>query len=114
MSFGNVGEEMAVKYLRKKGYKILERNFRCKIGEIDIIAEKDNVICFVEVKSRHSEKYGRPAESITDYKKRHITRTAEYYLLLKKYEDRDAQIDVIEILINLGNTLINHIENAID
>ena len=114
MKFGEWGEEIAAKYLKKKGYQIIEKNFRSKVGEIDIIAEKNNIICFIEVKTRHSEKYGCPAESITQYKKRHITRTAEYYLLLKKYEDRDARIDVIEILINDGNTTINHIEDAIN
>ncbi len=106
---GKNGEEMAKQYLINKEYKIIQTNFRCYFGEIDIIAQKDNSLIFVEVKARTNQKYGLPAQSITQQKKKHIRKTIEYYLLCKKIRNVLIQIDVIEIYLEKGE--INHIKN---
>ena len=78
---GEKGEKRACKYLELKGYKILERNYRCKLGEIDIIAEdKNKDIVFVEVKTRSSLKYGAPSEAVNQYKQIHIKKVASYII----------------------------------
>jgi len=114
MKFGDWGEQKAVRYLEKLGYEIVECNFRCKAGEIDIIARLEDLICFFEVKTRSSLAFGRPSEAINKTKKRHILRTAQVYLLLHNTMETDMRIDVIEILKVDGKTYVNHIENAID
>lgn len=81
IDLGKYGEDLACRYLQGKGYKILARNFRChRFGEIDIIAFKEGAYCFIEVKTRASTRYGRPAEAVTLAKQRKIYRCAEYYL----------------------------------
>lgn len=105
---GNIGEELATNLLKKKKYKILERNYKNKIGEIDIIAEKDGVIVFVEVKERATLAFGRPIEAVDERKQNKIRRTAELYLMSKRKNWADVRFDVVEIL---GDE-INQIENA--
>jgi len=113
MSLGNWGEEKAVTYLKTKGYKIIETNFSCKLGEVDIIAFRKGVLHFVEVKTRRTNAYGSPAESVTKQKLRHITKTIEFYLLKNKIDDNQIEIsvDVIEIYLGNGDIEYNHIEN---
>lgn len=105
---GKKGEILAEKYLIKNNYKILEVNYSTKIGEIDIIAKKDDVIVFVEVKLRNSTKFGFPREAVTPTKQRHIIRVATSYLQKKSLLESKVRFDVIEIL----NGQITHIENA--
>lgn len=112
MNLGEWGENAAEKYLAKKGYQIIEKNFRCKIGEIDIIAKEDEVLVFVEVKTRKNLNYGLPSESITEAKLHHIKRNVQYYTLIKKLQWMDLRIDVIEILIRDGKAYIHHIINV--
>lgn len=91
---GRIGEEKAYKYLREKGYQILERNFRCKMGEVDIIAkDKNKDLVFVEVKTRRSFQYGSPAEAINYRKKNHIYRVAKYYIITKKLINKTIRFD---------------------
>ncbi len=78
---GNLGEDYACEVLTANGYEILNRNFRSRFGEIDIIARKDNFLCFVEVKTRSEKSMGRPAESVTLSKQQKIIKTTEYYLV---------------------------------
>lgn len=113
MKFGDWGEEQAARYVAKMGYEIVERNFRCKAGEIDIIARDGRVLCFVEVKARSSLTFGRPSEAITKIKRLHLLRTAQFYLLLHNITESETRIDVIEILKIGGKTYVNHIENAL-
>lgn len=81
IDLGRYGEDYTCRYLQSKGYKILARNFRCyRVGEIDIIAKKDDIISFIEVKTRTNLRYGMPIESVTLAKQRKIHRCAEYYL----------------------------------
>ena len=94
---GSWGEDRAAAYLRKQGYEILERNYRGKTGEIDIIAEKDGTLHFIEVKTRTSEDLGEPLEAIDRRKLGHILRTAELYLHQNGLSDRFVCIDGIGI-----------------
>lgn len=110
---GNLGEELATKYLIKNGYEIIARNFQCKIGEIDIIAKDKNEIVFIEVKSRKILSYGMPAEAVDENKKKHIYRTAQYYLLINNILNIFTRIDVIEVYMMNRKYKINHIKKAI-
>jgi putative endonuclease len=104
INFGKAGEERAAKYLESNDYKIVERNFRCHFGEIDIIAFKDGTMCFIEVKTRHNTYYGRPSEAVNHKKQIHIRKTADYYLLSHKSlfshspVQPDIRFDIIEII----------------
>lgn len=98
---GEIGENMAADLLRSKGYDILRRNYRCKSGEIDIIAERYGELCFVEVKTRQGFDYGRPCEAVGSEKKKHIRRTAREYLEEMKergYFPRRIDFQIIEIV----------------
>ena len=108
---GNKGEDIANKFLIKKGYKILERNFRFSKGEIDIIAQDKNEIIFIEVKTRRNMNYGNPIDSVTINKKKHIYNTANYYLYINKLYDKFIRFDVIEDYILDRKIYINHIKN---
>ena len=99
---GLYGEDLACKYLQAKGYTILERNFRCRrFGEIDIVASKAGVLSFIEVKTRRSSRYGKPAEAVTLAKQRKIYRVAQYYLQMRGLASRIPVLsfDVVEIII---------------
>lgn len=110
---GRNGENVACEFLIQSGYEILERNYRSKIGEIDIIAKEKDEIIFVEVKTRGQELYGTPGESVTKCKKTHIYHVAEYYLMEKNIENKFCRIDVIEIYKKNNKYLINHIKNSV-
>jgi len=108
-----LGENIATEYLKRKGYKIVERNFRKGYGEIDIICIKEKTLIFVEVKTRTSDKFGTPAESITYSKLMTLIKTAQYYKILNSNLPDQMRIDAI--LINLENGendfKLEHIEN---
>ena len=107
---GKLGEEIALKYIISKGGKIIERNYRTKIGEIDLIVRLNGELVFVEVKSRSNINYGYPSESVDYKKKRKITNVAKYYILDNSLENLSIRFDVIEIYLN--EKKINHIANA--
>ena len=109
---GNIGEDIVTKYLEEKGYKIIERNFRCKLGEIDIIAQDKEEIVFIEVKTRKILSYGNPADSVNEPKQKHIYKASEYYLLINNKLDDFTRIDVIEVYLNSSSYKINHIKKA--
>lgn len=109
---GDRGEYIANYFLIKKGYKILKRNYRCFSGEIDIIAKDKKEIVFVEVKTRRNTHYGKPVESITFQKKKHIYDTAKYYLYTNKLCNKFIRFDVIEIYVVSKKVYINHIKNV--
>lgn len=98
---GDMGEEFATKYLVDKGYQIIDRNFRTKFGEMDIIAKKDDCLHFIEVKTRTQDIYGRPCDAITEEKKLRLRRIAEAYLTFKKIYWREISLDVFELSSNL-------------
>ena len=101
--FGQIGENAAADVLRAKGYRILKQNYRCRYGEIDIIAERGGDVCFVEVKTRQSLNYGRPCEAVTEEKKRHMKRAAHCYLdemKEKGYVPRRFGFTIMEVMVN--------------
>lgn len=104
---GKIGEDKAAKYLARRFYKILEKNYRRKTGEIDIIAKKSGYIIFIEVKYRKNLSKGLPREAVTPYKQGQIRRTANMYIAENNI-DSPMRFDVIEIIDNH----IEHIENA--
>lgn len=110
---GKEAENLALDYLKNKGYKILERNFMCKQGEIDIVALDKDYIVFVEIKSRTNIEFGLPSESVTKKKLKHILKTASYYLYIKKLENSNVRIDVIEIYMGGSKHYINHIKQIV-
>lgn len=109
---GKKGEDIAYEYLVKKGYIILERNYRKSYGEIDIIATKDNILVFIEVKTRTSNKFGSPLESVTPRKLQSILKTAEYYSMVHQELPKELRIDAISVLLVKGEIVIEHVKNA--
>lgn len=96
---GTKFEQEAAKFLEDQGYQILCSNFRCKIGEIDLIAKDNGYLCFIEVKFRSGTSKGYPSEAITPNKIRRITRTAEFYMLLHKIpQNTPCRFDAVVIL----------------
>lgn len=96
-SFGNLGEEYAMKLLKSKGYDIIERNFTSKMGEIDIVAKLGESIVFVEVKTRWSKKFGLPEEAVTPWKLVKIRRVAQYFMLTHPHLPQRGRIEVVAI-----------------
>lgn len=110
---GKIGEDISVRYLQQIGYIIIERNFECKQGEIDIIARDKDELVFVEVKTRSSALYGLPKEAVDKTKKKHIYRSAEYYVYTKHLENKPIRVDVIEVYKKRGKFMVHHIKQAI-
>lgn len=111
---GKIGEDLACDYLLNHHYKILERNFQKRYGELDIIAIRDNTLVFVEVKTRIGRVFGLPEESVTPRKLAEVKQTAAYYKLLHPELPESMQIDVIAIELETDETLkaFRHIENV--
>ncbi len=111
---GKFGEDKAAEYLEKNGYSIIRRNFSCRFGEIDIIAENAGYLVFAEVKLRKNDRYGEAKEFVNYTKQQKIIKTAS--LFLTKYEtEKQPRFDVIEIYAPHGESTpvtINHIEDA--
>ncbi len=109
-NLGEIGENLAVDYLKEKGYEILERNFQNKWGEIDIVAEKDDIMVFVEVKTRIGEQFGLPEDAINKNKKLKMIKNAKAYM---KYKNDQYRIDAICVVLDKECNLkrINHYKN---
>lgn len=108
---GKQGENLATKHLLQKGYHILERNFTFKKAEIDIIAQKDNEIVVVEVKTRNSDFFGDPQSFVSRAKIKLLVKAADEYLVSNKI-DLEVRFDIIAILKNSSEERIEHFENA--
>jgi putative endonuclease len=99
---GEIGEEIAAKYLRRQGYKILVRRFRCKRGEIDLVCRHKDWLVFVEVKTRRSELFGVPSDAVNARKQLHITKVALDYLRLLHYPRIRFRFDIVEVIMSEG------------
>jgi putative endonuclease len=111
--FGMGGEEKASRLLKDKGYCILDRNYRRKGGEVDIVCEKEGIVVFVEVKRRKTDLFGEPFEAVDGRKRRRIARSARRWLYEKKLLDKcDVRFDVVSIIQRDGREEIAHIEDA--
>lgn len=108
---GRLGEKIGADYLISLGYKIIEMNYKNKIGEIDIIALDKDVLVFVEVKSRTSNNYGYPYEAVNYKKQKKIINTSMMYIKYKKVSNIQLRYDIIEVYLTKKDK-INHIENA--
>jgi putative endonuclease len=114
---GKRGEEIAASYLGTQGYRILERNFRCKVGELDIVARApgDGSLVFVEVKARRDTSYGVPQLAVTPFKQRQISKAALTWLARNRLHDSQARFDVIAVLLEDDDRYsIEHIVNAFE
>lgn len=111
---GKYGESIAIDYLKSNGYRILNMNFRCKLGEIDIISLYNDIIVFTEVKSRFSRNYGNPCDCVNYKKQKRIITTAEYYISKNSRHNYFFRFDVIEVFFNTKKDTynINHITDA--
>lgn len=110
---GNYGELIAKNFLIKNNYQILCCNYRCPLGEIDIICLKDNIISFVEVKSRYFLKYGSPFDAVTNTKKQRIRNVCRWYITKNMINNHNFRFDVISIIFTSDNSYdIKFLENA--
>lgn len=111
---GNYGENLALDYLNKNNYDIICKNFRTRNGEIDIICKFNNIIVFIEVKSRYSYTFGFPSEAVTYLKQKQIINLSKYFLIKNKLFNYNCRFDVIEVCFNKNDNLynINHLEDA--
>jgi len=104
-SVGRIGEDLTVAHLIENGYQIIERNYTSRWGEIDIISQKDNVLIFVEVKTKIGDKFGKPWEAVTFSKLKKLNRSIQYYLTSNKIKDIKCRIDVVAIELTTYKTL---------
>lgn len=112
---GRHGEDLAVEHLRRLRYRILERNYRCRCGEVDIVARLGTTVVFIEVKTRRSDHYGSPAQSVTPFKQRQIARAAQTWLAANRLTECAARFDVISIrLRDDAGAEIEHITDAFE
>jgi len=100
LQIGNLGEKIALAYLKKQQYSILETNFRSHWGEIDIIAQKNNKVSFIEVKTRVGTAYGQPYEAVNYYKIQDLKRTINFYLLKNNLKNYKLSLDVVSIILD--------------
>lgn len=111
-SLGREGEKLAERYLKKKGYVIVERNYRCSLGEVDLIVLDRRIIVFVEVKTRTGHGFGVPSEAVERKKQQKMIQTAQFFISAKRLHQRDARFDVVAISWLGREPVIEHIENA--
>lgn len=114
LALGKKGEEVAANYLKKQGYRILKTNYRCRMGELDIIARKKDTIVFVEVRSRSSKRFGLPQESIGPAKQRKIRAVASYYLQSLSKPLPKVRFDVLALYFSPNGQFLSleHFKNA--
>lgn len=110
---GKEGEKIAAAFLKKNGYRIIEKNYRCVLGEIDIIAREKGALVFVEVKTRKSAELGYPEQAVGINKQKKMSQLALWYLQ-KKNADTGARFDVVAITISTSGNEIKLIKNAFD
>jgi putative endonuclease len=111
---GKGGERLAERYLQKKGYKIIERNYRCRRGEVDLIVLDRKVIVFVEVKTRSDHRFGTPLEAVENRKQQKMIQAAQFFLNEKGLHNREARFDVVGISWLGQEPAVEHVENAFE
>ena len=111
---GPAGEALAEDFLKRRGCRILQRNFRSRWGEVDLIVRDGPTVCFVEVKTRSSDRYGLPLEAVSHFKKTRLIKTALYYLQLKGWGQCAVRFDVIGIELRQDDVRMEWVKNAFD
>jgi putative endonuclease len=111
---GKKGEEVALRFLKKRGYRIIEKNYVCKMGEMDIIAKERDTLAFIEVKTRTSTEFGPPQLAVNASKQRQLSKVALNYLNEKRLKDVKARFDVVAILLEQQGEQIELIKDAFE
>jgi putative endonuclease len=111
---GKLGEELAVGELTRRGYAILQRRYRTRCGEIDIIADDRGTLVFVEVKARADGEFGTAVEAVTAWKQRRLVRMAKIYLTVTRVSERPCRFDVVTIMLDQAEPVIELFQNAFD
>ncbi|HCS76474.1 MAG TPA: YraN family protein [Syntrophaceae bacterium] len=111
---GKTGEKIAADFLVRSGYRITEVNYRCPIGEIDIVARDQNELVFVEVKTRKSVALGYPEQAVNVKKQKKMSQLALWYLEEKKLKDVNARFDVVAVLMLSSGPDVRLVKNAFD
>ena len=114
LEFGKLGEKTAVDFLKASGYKIIQQNYKTKVGEIDIIAKEKDTLVFIEVKTRHTDAFGEPQSAVNKFKQNQIAKAALYYLKENALLEKPARFDIIAVHYTNQNPKINLIKNAFD
>jgi len=112
--FGRKNEQLAIDFLKRRGYRIIERNFRTPVGEVDIIAAEGDTIVFVEVKARRSGRYGHPKFAVTPGKQRHLSMAALTYLKQTRNIGTRARFDVVTVRYAGDMPTVEHVKNAFE
>lgn len=112
---GSWGEDQAAKHLQAQGYKLLERNWRCRRGEIDLVVQAGDVLVFVEVKTRRGRDFGTPEEAITSVKAKRLLELGQRYLLAHDLEDQEWRVDLVAVELSRDGVLLRceHIPNIV-
>lgn len=113
-AIGKRGEIEAALFLEKKGYKVLDRNYRCRYGEIDLVARDGHTVVFIEVKTRGSDRFGAPLASVDAKKQKKILLTSQFYIESNRLFDADLRFDVVGIEINGGKLAFELVKNAFE
>ena len=111
-ALGTNGEDVAARYLEGLGYRIVERNFRCKLGEIDVVAQAGRTVVFCEVKTRRSARWGEPSEAVNLRKQARIRRLGAVWLAERAVRAHDVRFDVVSVTWNAGEPNVDHIVGA--
>ena len=111
---GKTGEVIALSHLKNNGYKIIDRNYTCSMGEIDIIAMNEGDVVFIEVKSRRSEHFGNPSEAVDINKQKKISRVALFYMKEKNLLGCSARFDVVAVMLVPGKPVVEVFQNAFE
>ncbi|OGW80568.1 MAG: YraN family protein [Omnitrophica bacterium RIFCSPLOWO2_12_FULL_44_17] len=111
---GNLGEDIATEYLKRRGYKIIQRNCRSPFGEIDLVAQDGNTLVFVEVKTRHGCEFGFPEEAVHQKKREQLIRLATWYLMKHTKKEMPVRFDILAVELKTGEPEIRLIQNAIE
>lgn len=114
LALGKLGEDIALKKIKKMGYKCIVRNYKCQLGEIDLIAKHKGYLVFIEIKTRKGRDTGYAKEAVTLRKMKHVSRAALAYMKENNCCDVKSRFDVIAVSLNRGNPEVEVIQNAFD
>lgn len=112
--YGNAAEELAVGFLEAQGWRVLARNWTCRYGELDVVAERGDTVCFVEVRMRSTAVWGDPAHTVSFAKQRRVVKAALHYLFAHELGERMMRFDVISVVGRGERATVEHIPGAFD
>lgn len=112
--YGDEGEALAVRFLEAQGYRVCARNYACRLGELDVVAERGDTVCFVEVRMRSTAVWGDPSHTVSFAKQRKVVKAAMHYLLAHGVRDRVLRFDVISVVGRGERATVEHLPGAFD